>query len=126
MEEKKDAAYFKRLAHQLMFDLSDAEAEDIVKEFDTERGRATEVATGLRQAGVFDAAMQQGINSELRSRRQAMWRWTSDRRSDYQKDNNRQHWDAYLDTSRLSREQSQEAYDRARKQFREYYQQSRP
>jgi aspartyl-tRNA(Asn)/glutamyl-tRNA(Gln) amidotransferase subunit C len=35
MEEKKDAAYFKRLAHQLMFDLSDAEAEDIVKEFDT-------------------------------------------------------------------------------------------
>lgn len=100
--------------------------DQIVKEFDTERGRATEVATGLRQAGVFDAAMQQGINSELRPRRQAMWRWTSDRRSDYQKDNNRQHWDAYLDTSRLSREQSQEAYDRARKQFREYYQQSRP
>lgn len=35
MEEKKDATYFKSLAHQLMFDLSDAEAEDIVQEFNT-------------------------------------------------------------------------------------------
>ena len=30
MEEKKDATYFKQLAHQLMFDLSDEEAENIV------------------------------------------------------------------------------------------------
>lgn len=35
MEEKKDAAYFKSLARQLMFDLSDEEADSIVKEFDT-------------------------------------------------------------------------------------------
>lgn len=35
MEEKKDAAYFKALAHQLMFDLSDEEADSIVREFDT-------------------------------------------------------------------------------------------
>ncbi len=35
MEEKKDAAYFKSLAHQLMFDLSDEEADSIVREFDT-------------------------------------------------------------------------------------------
>ncbi len=34
MEEKKDAAYFKQLAHQLMFDLSDEEAQSIVDEFD--------------------------------------------------------------------------------------------
>ena len=34
MEEKKDAAYFKQLAHQLMFDLSDEEAQNIVDEFD--------------------------------------------------------------------------------------------
>lgn len=33
--EKKDSAYFKKLAHNLMFDLSDAEAEDIVQEFET-------------------------------------------------------------------------------------------
>lgn len=35
MEEKKDQAYFKKLANQLMFDLSDEEANDIVKEFET-------------------------------------------------------------------------------------------
>jgi len=35
MEENKDAEYFKSLAHQLMFDLSDAEAKDIVNEFNT-------------------------------------------------------------------------------------------
>ena len=35
MEDKKDAAYFTKLAHQLMFDLSEQEANDIVKEFDT-------------------------------------------------------------------------------------------
>ena len=34
MEEKKDATYFKQFAHQLMFDLSDEEAENIVNEFD--------------------------------------------------------------------------------------------
>ena len=33
MEEKKDREYFKKLAHQLMFDLSDEEADSIVKEF---------------------------------------------------------------------------------------------
>ena len=31
----KDIAYFKKLAHQIMFDLSDEEAQDIAKEFDT-------------------------------------------------------------------------------------------
>lgn len=33
--EKKDEAYFKSLAHNLMFDLSDEEAKDIVQEFET-------------------------------------------------------------------------------------------
>jgi len=33
MEAIKDQAYFKALAHKLMFDLTDEEAEDIVKEF---------------------------------------------------------------------------------------------
>ena len=34
MEEKKDVAYFKKLAKQLMFELSDEEANDIVNEFE--------------------------------------------------------------------------------------------
>lgn len=34
MNEIKDSAYFKKLAKQLMFELSDEEANDIVKEFD--------------------------------------------------------------------------------------------
>lgn len=33
MEEKKDREYFRKLTHQLMFDLSDEEADGIVKEF---------------------------------------------------------------------------------------------
>ena len=33
MEEKKDREYFRKLAHQLMFDLSDEEEDGIVKEF---------------------------------------------------------------------------------------------
>lgn len=35
MEEKKDREYFRSLAHNLMFDLSDEEADSIVKEFGT-------------------------------------------------------------------------------------------
>ncbi len=35
MEEIKDAEYFKKLAKQLMFELSDEEAESLVKEFST-------------------------------------------------------------------------------------------
>ena len=35
MSEEKSKEYFKRLANQLMFDLNDEEAEDIVKEFET-------------------------------------------------------------------------------------------
>lgn len=35
MSEEKNKEYFKRLANQLMFDLNDEEAEDIVKEFET-------------------------------------------------------------------------------------------
>ena len=35
MEEKKDRAYFRKLANQLMFDLSDEEADDIIREFET-------------------------------------------------------------------------------------------
>lgn len=35
MEEKKDREYFKTLAHHLMFDLSDEEADSIVREFGT-------------------------------------------------------------------------------------------
>ncbi len=35
MEEKKDREYFRKLAHQLMFDLSDEEADSIVQEFST-------------------------------------------------------------------------------------------
>lgn len=35
MNEVKDRAYFKKLAHQLMFDLSDEEADSIVEEFST-------------------------------------------------------------------------------------------
>ena len=33
MEEKKDREYFRKLAHQLMFDISDEESDGIVKEF---------------------------------------------------------------------------------------------
>ena len=33
--EKKDSAYFKKLARNLMFDLTEEEAQDIVKEFET-------------------------------------------------------------------------------------------
>jgi len=33
MEETKDREYFKKLAHQLMFDLSDEEADELVDEF---------------------------------------------------------------------------------------------
>jgi aspartyl-tRNA(Asn)/glutamyl-tRNA(Gln) amidotransferase subunit C len=39
MEEKKDREYFKKLAHQLMFDLSDAEADSLVQEFGTLEGQ---------------------------------------------------------------------------------------
>ena len=39
MEERKDAAYFKKLAEQLMFRLTDEEAEWIKKEFDTLMGQ---------------------------------------------------------------------------------------
>ncbi len=35
MEEMKDAAYFKKLAKQLMFELSDEEADSLVQEFST-------------------------------------------------------------------------------------------
>ena len=35
MEETKDPAYLKELAHRLMFDLSDEEAADIAAEFET-------------------------------------------------------------------------------------------
>lgn len=35
MEEIKEPAYFKKLARQLMFELSDEEAEDIAGEFQT-------------------------------------------------------------------------------------------
>lgn len=35
MEEKKDREYFRTLAHHLMFDLSDEEADSIVQEFST-------------------------------------------------------------------------------------------
>lgn len=33
--EKKDAAYFKKLAHNLMFELNDQEAQELVEEFET-------------------------------------------------------------------------------------------
>lgn len=33
--EKKDAAYFKKLANKLMFNLNDQEAQELVKEFET-------------------------------------------------------------------------------------------
>ncbi|NCB33151.1 MAG: Asp-tRNA(Asn)/Glu-tRNA(Gln) amidotransferase subunit GatC [Erysipelotrichia bacterium] len=51
MEEKKDAAYFKSLAHQLMFDLSDDEADDIVREFETLN----------RQMKLMDAVSTDGV-----------------------------------------------------------------
>lgn len=35
MEEIKDREYFKKLANQLMFDLSDEEADELVGEFST-------------------------------------------------------------------------------------------
>lgn len=35
MEEIKERAYFRKLARQLMFDLSDQEADDIIQEFST-------------------------------------------------------------------------------------------
>lgn len=33
--EKKDAAYFKKLANKLMFNLNDQEAQELVEEFET-------------------------------------------------------------------------------------------
>ncbi len=51
MEEKHDAAYFRGLAHQLMFDLSDQEADDIVKEFDT-LNRQLELLDAVNTDGV--------------------------------------------------------------------------
>lgn len=39
METKKDREYFKKLAHQLMFDLSDEEADKLVSEFDVLEGQ---------------------------------------------------------------------------------------
>ena len=48
MEEKKDIEYFRKLAHQLMFDLSDEEADGIVKEFgelETQMGLLDKVNT---------------------------------------------------------------------------------
>ena len=48
MEEKKDREYFRKLAHQLMFDLSDEEADGIVKEFgelETQMGLLDKVNT---------------------------------------------------------------------------------
>lgn len=41
MEESINKEYVLHLAHQLMFDLSDQEAEDIVKEFETLRQQMT-------------------------------------------------------------------------------------
>lgn len=35
MEDRKDREYFKKLARQLMFELSDEEADSLVKEFST-------------------------------------------------------------------------------------------
>lgn len=35
MEEKKDKAYFRKLANQLMFDFTEEESEWIVQEFET-------------------------------------------------------------------------------------------
>ncbi len=51
MEEIKDRDYFKKLAHQLMFDLSDEEADDIVREFAT-LNKQLELLQRIDTAGV--------------------------------------------------------------------------
>ncbi|MBP3891517.1 MAG: Asp-tRNA(Asn)/Glu-tRNA(Gln) amidotransferase subunit GatC [Solobacterium sp.] len=55
MEEKKDQAYFRKLANQLMFDLSDEEANAIVKEF--------EVLT--KQLELLDAVDTEGVEEMI-------------------------------------------------------------
>jgi aspartyl-tRNA(Asn)/glutamyl-tRNA(Gln) amidotransferase subunit C len=55
MDEKKDREYFKKLAHQLMFDLSDAEADSLVKEFGTLEG----------QMALLDAVNTDGVEEMI-------------------------------------------------------------
>lgn len=55
MEEKKDREYFRKLAHQLMFDLSDAEADSLVQEFDTLEG----------QMALLDAVNTDGVEEMI-------------------------------------------------------------
>lgn len=49
--EKKDAAYFRKLAKNLMFNLSDEEAADIIQEFDT-LTRQLEILESIDTTGV--------------------------------------------------------------------------
>lgn len=55
MEEKKDREYFRKLAHQLMFDLSDEEADSLVKEFSTLEG----------QMSLMDAVNTDGVEEMI-------------------------------------------------------------
>ena len=55
MEEKKDREYFRKLAHQLMFDLSDEEADSLVKEFGTLEG----------QMSLMDAVNTDGVEEMI-------------------------------------------------------------
>ncbi len=55
MEEKKDREYFRKLAHQLMFDLSDEEADSIVEEFSTLE----------RQMALLDAVNTDGVEEMI-------------------------------------------------------------
>ena len=55
MEEKKDREYFKKLAHQLMFDLSDEEADSLVREFGTLEG----------QMALLDAVNTDGVEEMI-------------------------------------------------------------
>ena len=58
METIKDKAYFKGLANRLMFDLSDEEALDIVKEFKT-------LCSQLELLEAIDTTGVESINASL-------------------------------------------------------------
>ncbi|MGM9940381.1 MAG: Asp-tRNA(Asn)/Glu-tRNA(Gln) amidotransferase subunit GatC [Bulleidia sp.] len=80
MEEKKDREYFRKLAHQLMFDLSDEEADGIVREFgelETQMGLLDKVNTDDTEEMIYPfeeatAFLRDDVVSNVISQQDAM------------------------------------------------------
>lgn len=80
MEEKKDREYFRKLAHQLMFDLSDEEADGIVREFgelETQMGLMDKVNTDDTEEMIYPfedetAFLRDDVVSNVISQQDAM------------------------------------------------------